>query len=123
MEIFERDFVEVELTRHFIERMFERVSSKVKKFDEKTLVDIVTNIVRNGMVYVSDDGRISIFTGKYMLGGVLREGRIVLRTVYTPKVDSLRFRFFAKRAVKSPWKNVLVMNLKSVRAWIRKLLE
>jgi len=123
MKIFERDFVEVELTRHFIERMFERVSSRVRKFDEKTLIDIVTNIVRNGMIYVSDDGRVSIFTGRYMLGGVLREDRIVLRTVYTPKIDSLRFRFFTKRAIKSPWKNVLVMNLKSVRAWIRKLLE
>ncbi len=123
MSVFERDFVEVELTRHFVERMFERVSSRVRKFDERTLIDIVTNIIKNGMVYISDNGGVSIFTGKYMLGGVLRGDRIVLRTVYTPKIDSLKFKFLARRAVKSPWRVVLVMNLKSVSEWVKRLLE
>ncbi len=123
MSIFERDFVEVELTRHFVERMFERVSSRVRKFDERTLIDIVTNIIRNGMVYISDDRGVSIFTERYMLGGVLRGDKIVLRTVYTPKIDSLKFKFLVRRAVKSPWRAVLVINLKSVREWVRRLLE
>ncbi len=96
--------LKVEVTKHALERLFERFP-KHKKFDAKTVANIFESVIKDGVVVrVNDEIRIS--TSNYTLCCVL-EDRLVIKTVLRTKELGKSYRKLMRRGKKSEWRNLL----------------
>lgn len=62
----ERLSIKVKVTRHAVKRVIERCSSKVKNLSENVILDIIRNVVRDGL-YKAYTQAILIWTSSYLL--------------------------------------------------------
>ncbi|ADC66236.1 hypothetical protein Ferp_2105 [Ferroglobus placidus DSM 10642] len=94
----------VEVTKHALERLFERFP-KHKKFDARTVANIFESIIKNGIVLRFGD-EIRISTSNYTLCCVL-EDKLVIKTVLKTKELGKDYKRLLRKGKRSEWNNVV----------------
>ncbi|MHC1600746.1 MAG: hypothetical protein ACXQTI_05850 [Candidatus Nezhaarchaeales archaeon] len=100
--------VKVKVTRHALNRVIERCSSRIKKLNESVVLDIIRNVIRDGL-YKAYTQTILVWTSSYLLACTLdRELNIIVKTVMTRNnlTDEVRARL--KKGIKAKWSKIIV---------------
>ncbi|HIP63563.1 MAG TPA: hypothetical protein EYH04_05625 [Archaeoglobus profundus] len=107
--------VVIVLTRHAIERLFERFQDK--KFDVKVVVNTLENVIKEGLI-LKRGKDIWIVTARYTLCCVMENDRLIVKTIMrTTKSNYVKA---VKYGVKHNW-NIIFENLKQVERWCKQL--
>ena len=110
--------IRVVITKHALERLFGRFP-KYKKFNAKTVVNVIENVIRDGVVLVRDRD-VKISTSNYTLCCAL-EDKLVIKTVMRTEEMSDRYRKAMIYGRKSPWRIVYVENVRQIDKWCKQL--
>jgi len=93
----------VEVTKHALERLFERFP-KHKKFDARSVANIFENVIKDGVLLRKGD-EIKISTSKYTLCCIL-EDKLIIKTVLKTEELGEGYRRAMSRGERSKWKNI-----------------
>jgi len=104
----------VSLTKHAVERLFERFS-KHKKFEANVIANVIENIIKDGVI-LKRGNEIKISTSKYTLCCSL-ENKLIIKTVLRTEEMGEKYRKAIVYAEKSPWKNIFIENLRQIEKW------
>lgn len=112
------DFIRVIVTKHALERLFERFP-KHKKFDARTVTNIIENVIKNGVILNKKDIKIS--TSNYTLCCTIDNDRLIIKTIMNTKEMSERYRKAIAYGKRSEWRIVFIENVKQVEKWCKQI--
>ena len=113
--------IRVILTKHAVERLFERFP-KHKKFEAEVIANIIESVIKSGVV-LERRGDVKISTSRYTLCCVLDVSRnkLVVKTVLKTKEMGEKYRKAMIYGEKSPWRVIFIENLKQVKKWCNEM--
>ena len=111
--------LKVHLTRHAVERLFERFP-KHKRFKPRIIANIVESVIRDGKV-VEDGNEIKISTSNYTLCCNLSNDKLVVKTIMRTKEMGKPYRRKLTYGKKSEWKVIMVENMEKIERWCDQL--
>jgi len=112
-------YIRVYVTRHALERLWERKARGYRKFNGRVVADIISNIIRSGYI-IEWRGGLRVSTSSYTLACTLHEGILVVKTVMKTSELSEAYRSALRRARKSKLKPIVV-NVEQLDRWCRSL--
>ncbi len=109
--------IRVEVTKHALERLFERFP-KHKRFDAKTVANIFENVIRDGVI-VEDGDEIKIITGNYTLCCKLENFVLTIKTVLKTKELRKKYRRMIYRGKRHNWN--IIIDVKKLEKMCRRV--
>jgi|GEM_PF-1316581 len=103
------------LTKHAVERLFERFP-KHKKFEAEVIANVIENVIKSGVV-LERGGDIKISTSRYTLCCILAHNKLIVKTVLRTKEMGEKYRKAMNYGKRSPWNVIFIENLKQVKKW------
>ena len=89
-------------------RAFERCTGRVKKLDKTTALDVVRNVIRDGL-YKAYTQTIFVWTSSYLLACTVNKSLdIVVKTIMTRGNLTDKVKAKLKKGVKARWSKIIV---------------
>ncbi len=107
-KLMEKPAIKVYITRHALNRAFERCAGRVKKLDKTTALDVVRNVIRDGL-YKAYTQTIFVWTSSYLLACTVNKSLdIVVKTIMTRGDLTDKVKAKLKKGVKARWSKIIV---------------
>ncbi len=109
------------VTRHALERLFERFPKK--KFEADTALNIIENVIKSGTVVLWRK-EIRISTSNYTLCCVLESKpklRLIIKTILKTKELGESYKKALHFGRRSPWKIIYFENRDQIKTWCGKI--
>ncbi len=100
--------LEVKLTKHLIERFYQRKARDYKRIDLTLVRDIVYNVLRDGRYYATAS-TVIVYHPTYTIIGCFDGEQLVLKTIIKTSDLEEKLRKPMKKSYKIEWKNIIIL--------------
>ncbi|HIQ03151.1 MAG TPA: hypothetical protein EYH40_01885 [Desulfurococcales archaeon] len=103
--------LEVKITKHLIERFYQRKARDYKRIDLTLIRNVVYNVLRDGKYYATTS-TVIVYHPTYTLIGCFDRDQMVLKTIIKTSELEEKLRKFMSKSYRVKWRNIIILTPK-----------